>query len=181
MRNLLLIVLLPLIIACGPLDPEPWRGSIRATILDGGTERPLAGAVLLVYWGLLFPGLGDASYSFYAAREAIADKQGVAELPAPPMSWLPFGKIKPARIVVFKGGFDTFPGIVKATPSEVYQNTLVESRAEGTIIRLHELSSAAERRRVLGRAQPAAVPNESMPLLAASIREETRKLKSGTE
>jgi len=169
MRCLLFSLFVTIITGCGPLNPVLAGGPYRGKVVDAETKDPLVGAVVLVYWQRLAPGIGHGpAEGFLDAEEVLTDANGEFVVGKnPPASLIPGTWVSDPYITIFTPGYGYFPGyhVAPPRPPTGYKGLLQKMEKEGVIIELPRLKSGEERRKVVQELGLTGVPDHKKPIL----------------
>jgi hypothetical protein len=166
-RAMKLIVLVAVVLgvcACG--STGPYRGRV----LDADTKQPLVGAVVLVHWNRLTPGLGHGPTSrFLGAEETLTNIHGeflVAE--DPPIVWAPWAWRSRPHFTIFQPGYAFFPRHAQTIPPYAdtgYDELLNIMEQRHVVFELPRLVDRADRLEVVRAINSMAVSPPLMPEL----------------
>ena len=156
-------------------------GPYRGRVVDAETKQPLVGAVVLVYWNRLTPGLGHGPVSaFLDAEETLTNIHGevlVAE--DPPIVWAPWAWRSRPYFTIFLSGYAYFPRHAQTIPPYMetgYGELLKIMEKEHVIFELPKLTDRADRMKAVLMVDPLVVPYARIPLLVQSLNEERQRL-----
>jgi hypothetical protein len=156
-------------------------GPYRGRVVDAETKQPLVGAVVLVYWNRLTPGLGHGPVErFLGADETLTNIHGefiVAE--DPPIVWAPWAWRSRPHFTIFLPGYAFFPRHAQTIPP--YRETgldellkIMETRH--VVFELPRLVDYKSRTQAVLMVDPLVIPYARIPLLVQSLNEERRRL-----
>jgi len=156
-------------------------GPYRGRVVDAETKQPLVGAVVLVYWNRLTPGLGHGPVGrFLDAEETLTNIHGeflVAE--DPPIVWAPWAWRSRPYFTIFLPGYAFFPRHARTIPPYMetgYDELLKIMEKQHVVFELPRLVDRDARAKTVLMADPLVVPYASIPLLVQSLNEERRRL-----
>jgi hypothetical protein len=147
------------------------RGPYRGRVIDSETKKPLAGAVVVVYWRRDIPLIIQTNSVPYKAREVLTDKNGEfvinvedVEKYAPPLTQRP-------GFVIFFPGYGAFPWF-QSTPRGFTGGFFEGS---GGVVELPRLKTRKERLEILDNIDSGILsddPFKELPQLMRLINQE---------
>lgn len=175
LRSIVIAALVGLLASCrfGSAEVYPCT-HCRGRVLDAETGKPLAGAVVLMYWMQKRPGIAHPVETFLAAKEVETQADGsfdldTSELPRPGLG----AELGHPGIVIYMPGYADFNRNQK-TPKP--PGGIVKGLARGDlVVRLPRLKTREERLEELGLLPPA-ISHGEMPRLIHLLNVERREL-----
>ena len=152
---------------CGPLNPMFAGGPYRGKVIDAETKKPIAGAVVLVYWQRLAPGIGHGpAEGFLDAEEVLTDSNGEFVVGKnPPASLIPGTWVSRAYVTIFQPGYGYFPLYQVSPAPSLGLDKLNQALEQYAVIELPKLRTREERLKVIDRLGLTGVPDEKKPNL----------------
>ena len=175
MRSLAIVAVALSLSACAATGPY------RGRVVDAETKQPLVGAVVLVYWNRLTPGLGHGPVSsFLDAEETLTNIHGeflVAE--DPPAVWAPWAWRSRPYFTIFLPGYAYFPRHAQTNPPYMqtgYDELLKVMETQHVVFELPKLEERDARTKAVLMVDPLVVPYTKIPIFVQSLNEERRRL-----
>lgn len=155
-------------------------GPYRGRVVDAETKEPLVGAVVLMSWYRMAPGLGHASSSFVDAEETLTDERGEFVVGKnPPINLMPLTWLSTPDLTIFQPGYGYFPRYFSTQPplpSDGFAGLLANMATSLVTFALPRLRTPRERKLGVLLADPLTIPDEKKPLLVRRLNEELRSL-----
>lgn len=154
-------------------------GPYRGRVVDAETKEPLVGAVVLMSWYRMAPGLGHASSSFMDAEETLTDERGEFVVGKnPPMNLMPLTWLRPPNMVIFLPGYAYYPRHYAVDPQPAGSDEALYALMEKQVVvfELPRLKTREERVFLVGMADPVTVPDNKKPLLRRRTNEDRKEL-----
>lgn len=174
------LALAVVVTGCGPLNPLFAGGPYRGRVIDSETKQPIVGAVVLVYWRRLAPGIGHGpAESFLDAEEVLTDSNGEFVVgTSPPGTLTPGTWVSDPHITIFKPGYGFFPRYHTSPPPPPtrWKGLLEMMERETVVIELPRLKTREERLKVVEFVNPLIVPKEKMPNFVRLLNNERKSL-----
>lgn len=175
MRWFMFSVFLMILPACGLFNPVLAGGPYQGKVIDTETKEPIVGAVVLVYWRRLAPGIGHGpAEGFLDAEEVLTDSNGefVAGKNSP-ASLIPGTWVSDPTITIFYPGYGHFPHFHTSPPRPPtgWKGLLQMMEQQSVIIELPKLKTREEYRKACTFLSHTAVPNEKKPNLLRMLRQ----------
>lgn len=185
MQRLIFSLFLIAVSGCGPLNPLFAGGPYRGRVIDSETKQPIVGAVVLVYWQRLAPGIGHGpAEGFLDAEEVLTDSNGEFVVGKnPPASLSPGTWVSDPDITIYKPGYGFYPRyhVSPRIPLEGLKGLLKMMERETLVIELPQLKTREERLKVVDLLGLTGVPDEKKPnLVRLREFEYSRLLPAGT-
>lgn len=93
-------------------DDEPFltrpQASYRGWIVDAATDRPISGALVVVFWEFVAPEDGDRRNA-WALRELVSDDSGAFAVDAQPIETALPPRAYAPRLIIYKPGYSSIP------------------------------------------------------------------------
>ena len=178
-RRLVSVVLLLIALGGCSVHGSYASGPYRGRVVDAETKEPLVGAVVLMSWYRMAPGLGHASSSFVDAEETLTDERGEFVVGKnPPINLMPLTRLSTPNMLIFLPGYAYFPRHYTVNPPPVGSDGALYELMEKHVVvfELPKLKRREDRLFLVGMADPLTVPNAKKPLLIRSLNQDRKEL-----
>lgn len=179
-RRLASVVLLLIALGGCSVRGSYVSGPYRGRVVDAETKEPLVGAVVLMSWYRMAPGLGHASSSFVDAEETLTDERGEFVVGKnPPINLMPLTWLGTPDLTIFQPGYAFFPrhfSTQPPLPPTGFAGLLTRMQTSPVTFFLLPIPNREERKVGVLLADPLTIPDGKKELLVRKLNEELRNL-----